>query len=82
MDLTLTPTERNTPLWQKLVKHYEARLATLRAKNDNSKPETETERLRGQIAECKEFLRLGQDAPVYEQPIPRIDAGPDPKRLM
>ncbi len=59
MDLKLTQGEHNDPLWLKLVAHYEKRLATLRAQNDNAPTEETTARLRGRIAEVKDFLKLG-----------------------
>jgi hypothetical protein len=74
--ITLTPADRATECWHKLQKHYEARLATLRAQNDAVRSEAETNKIRGQIAEVKEFLKHGQDKPVFEDPIPRIDALP------
>lgn len=48
----------HTPTWAKLRQHYEARLATLRRKNDSDLEPRETAHIRGQIAECKYFLAL------------------------
>lgn len=56
----LTPVEIQHPLWDKLVKHYTARLTMLRLENDADLSETQTANKRGRIAECKAFLALGK----------------------
>lgn len=58
--------ERRSPLWRKLVEHYEARLQVLREKNDNSMTNDESEKLRGRIVEVKVFLGLDSDGPEIE----------------
>ena len=72
--LILTDADRKTPLWHKLKTHYSERLNVLRAKNDNDKDEVQTAKQRGQILEVKELLKLDKDVPVFEAPVPRIDA--------
>ena len=74
--VVLTSVDRATELWRKLEKHYEAKLAMLRAKNDNQKGEAETAALRGQIREVKEFLAIGDEKRPFEDAVPRIDAAP------
>jgi hypothetical protein len=50
-----------SPVWQKLKKHYETRIDTLRKVNDRSDlSETDTAKLRGQIAEIKAMLSAGR----------------------
>lgn len=56
----LSEQDRQSAAWMKLKAHYEARLAKYRAMNDEQKPETDTARLRGKIAEVKAFLALGE----------------------
>lgn len=56
--------EINSPLWQRLKKHYEAKLASLRAANDDDGPELKTARRRGRIQEIKNILSAG----IPEQP--------------
>lgn len=59
----ITPTEKDSVLWRKLVKFFEDRLGILRAHNDNgTMNEVETAYLRGRIAECKDFIKLNKSA--------------------
>lgn len=51
--------EINSPLWQKLKKHYEAKLDSLRAANDSDSTELQTVRRRGRIQEIKNILSAG-----------------------
>lgn len=60
----LNQTERDSALWKKLQAHFEARLATLRARNDAELDPVKTARLRGRIAELKTTLLLAQDGPT------------------
>lgn len=50
--------EASSAVWMKIREHLEERLALLRAKNDDSKPVDETEKLRGRIREVKYLLSL------------------------
>lgn len=61
--LVLTSEDKHTALWQKLMAHWEDRLASLRMQNDGDKPETETARLRGQIVAVKACLALNSAPP-------------------
>lgn len=55
------------PLWAKLRTHYEAKLAQLRAQNDDpGKDPIKTAALRGRIAEVKALLALASPAPATE----------------
>lgn len=57
--MMITPSERDSALWRKLVDHYTQRRDKLRADNDNATlTNEETAYLRGRIAECKKFLGL------------------------
>lgn len=58
--------EWDSPVVKKLRIHLEERLQVLRAKNDASKSVEATEKLRGQIAECKRMLALDQPGPEIE----------------
>jgi hypothetical protein len=52
--------------WIKLSAHLEARLTTLRARNDGALTPDETVHLRGRIAQIKEILALAQAEPGDE----------------
>lgn len=65
-DPVLTKQDRDSAVWLKLVLHLNARLATLRVKNDADMTPEKTARLRGRIEEVKALLTLGSDKPVVE----------------
>lgn len=56
--MNLEPHEISSPLWEKLKAHYTDKLAELRERNDQMKPEIDTAKLRGEIRFVKEFLLL------------------------
>ncbi len=58
--MQLTQSERDTPLFRKLKKHYEQRLADHRLENDKRLNADDTARLRGMIAEDLYFLSLAE----------------------
>jgi len=62
----LTNHERQSTVWKKITEHLEARLASLRVKNDASRPAEETEKLRGRILEVKHLLGLDAESPETE----------------
>lgn len=62
--LTLTPTEKASPLWIRLKAHFDARLQDLRERNDQAMGEKERDKLIGQIFEVKKFLAMGQEPRV------------------
>lgn len=65
----VTPQERDTnPLWQRLAKHLQTRVATLRARNDANLDAVATAMLRGAIAECLALLAAAENAPPVEAP--------------
>ncbi len=55
---TLNDVERMSQLWQKIKRHYQERLETLRKKNDSQMPEAQRGVVLGQIQEVKELLSL------------------------
>jgi hypothetical protein len=61
---TLSPGERNSALWQKLLEHFRKKLEIARGKNDGPRDDTETATLRGQISTLKELIALDEDTPV------------------
>jgi hypothetical protein len=65
----LTHDERLSPLWRKLVKHMDGKLADLRASNDGEHDALATAKLRGRIAALKELLALDAE-PDPNQPGP------------
>jgi hypothetical protein len=56
--------DRQSTTWAKLKKHIEARIESLRVKNDGDLDPFKTARLRGEIAAFKNLLTLAQPAPV------------------
>lgn len=58
-----TKDDFNVGLWLKLKAQYEERLSMLRRANDEDIDEIRTTRLRGQIAEVKRLLALGEEKP-------------------
>lgn len=65
-DLKLNAHQRLDPIWAAIEAHLAARLAMLRAQNDNpAMSAEETQAQRGRIAEVKKLLRIG--APADEQ---------------
>ena len=58
------PGERASPLWLRLKANAEARLDSLRVRNDKDRGERETAVLRGAIGELKHFLSLDKDIPL------------------
>lgn len=68
----LDPSDLQSHAWHKLRLHMEARLATLRLKNDNQALDaTATAALRGEIKAYRNFLALANPSPEVvadEQP--------------
>jgi len=64
--MILTEAELSSPVWDKIRKHYEARIQTLRAENDKNLSPSETDVLRGRIREAKAVLDLGTPKPKVE----------------
>lgn len=60
----LNELDRQSATWLKIREHYDLRLASLRRLNDNSKSIEATEKLRGQIHECKLVLAMGDPSPA------------------
>ena len=63
---TLAKADRVSSTWIALKKHLEQRLEVLRAQNDGDLNPEKTAKTRGQIAEAKRILSLGQDLPHRE----------------
>ena len=59
--LTLTPMERQSPLWLELMAHFEKRLAHLRIQNEGPLDPIKTADMRGRIAEIKALMDLDID---------------------
>jgi hypothetical protein len=64
MSFELSRADKDSPLWRALEAHYRNRLQSLRAQNDATQTPEKTERLRGQIFECKALLGLAEDRPI------------------
>lgn len=62
----LTFSERQSGLWERLLKHMTQRLAELRTQNDAIKPEMQTAQLRGEIAALKRLIALDEPDPIIE----------------
>ena len=64
--LYLTPAHKTTSTWALIEKHLKERLDLLRKQNDSQPSEAATQKLRGQIAEVKALLTIGEDPPVMD----------------
>ena len=60
-ELILTDAEIHGPLWIRIEQHLVARLARLRARNDNALTLEETNYTRGEIRAVKNLLAAGAD---------------------
>lgn len=60
---SLTQSERDSPLWRKLMAYWESQLSLLRIQNDGQLPDMETAKLRGQIARLKATMSLDKELP-------------------
>ncbi len=58
--------DRQSATWRKLKKHFETRLAEMRARNDNDLDVLTTAKLRGEVRVYKELLALGDQDPALE----------------
>lgn len=58
LKLELTPGDRASALWGKLMEYQRKKLDQLRVRNDKAMPEDQRNKLLGQIAETKAFLAL------------------------
>jgi hypothetical protein len=61
--MKLTPLERESAAWKRMEGEIKERLQVFRERNDGNLSAQETDRIRGQIALCKEILAWGQDDP-------------------
>ncbi len=59
----LTRDDKNSPLWRKLVSHWESRIEALQRQNEGDQPESSTAKLRGRVAEIRANLTLSQELP-------------------
>lgn len=64
--MLLTESDIQTLVWKKLEQYLNARLETLRARNDGNLTSDETAKLRGRIAEVKATLDLAKPSPVQQ----------------
>lgn len=62
-EFELTPVDRNSETWGKLLKYMERRLEKLRERNDARLDGTETAELRGAIRELKLLISFNTDIP-------------------
>ena len=64
--MMLTPQERDTHVFRKLMKHFNERLNALRASNDGPLDPHKTAEIRGRIAEVKGLIGLDKDIPIIQ----------------
>lgn len=57
-DFFLTPADKQSALWKKLLKHFQEQLDTERKANDGSLDEKATAKVRGRISKLKELIAL------------------------
>ena len=62
----LTPSDRQSAAWVKLLRFFNEQLEVTRAKNDGDHDATTTAALRGQIAVYKRLIDLDKDLPAVE----------------
>jgi hypothetical protein len=64
----LTPQDRDSASWKKVLAHLNIRLSALRALNDKDHAEAKTAEIRGRIKECKALMALdADDLPVQDE---------------
>jgi hypothetical protein len=64
----LTTEEKEARAWRKVAAHMAERLEHARAMNDGDRPEQETAKLRGRIAELKYLIGLSTKLPAVDEP--------------
>jgi hypothetical protein len=64
--LVLTVEERRSPLWVKLVRHWEAKQEAHRDMLERDLSELQTARVRGRLAEIKNNLGLNRDPKQFD----------------
>ena len=57
--MTITDAELNSPLWLKLLAHWNDELSALRSSNDGDLDELKTAALRGRIKQIKRDIEIG-----------------------
>lgn len=62
----LTPSERQSALWGKLLAHFEDKLRDARGRNDGDHGVKATNNIRGQIGTLKALIDLDKEPPVLE----------------
>ena len=62
----LTRGERDSAVWQKLLKKMQQMLASAREQNDRLQHDNMTNELRGQIGILKALIALNEDRPPYD----------------
>jgi len=62
-ELILTPGEKLSPVWQKVLRILEAKLEAARGALEASHTLDETNVLRGQIKTLRSLLRMNEDTP-------------------
>jgi hypothetical protein len=65
--MTLTDTEKASPLWIKIKEHIEERIEKHRSSNDKTQPADATEKLRGKIAELNYLRNLDKERPQINE---------------
>lgn len=64
-----TEIDKFSSTWQKVEAHLAVRLESARTKLEKSMPESETQKLRGEIAQIRSLMRLADEPPpVLESP--------------
>lgn len=58
---TLTTEEKLSPLWKKLMAHWEDRLSHIHVQLEGDGPDSTTYKLRGKAAEIRTNLALNKD---------------------
>lgn len=64
--ITITATDRNSALWDKLQAYWAQELTKLRAQNDADATLEATAKLRGRIQQIKLFISLNDEMPKVD----------------
>ena len=66
----LTTAEANSSLWKKLYEHFQQELEYVHIELEKNQPELETAMRRGEIRAIRKILRLNDELPEIESPLP------------
>jgi hypothetical protein len=66
----LSLAERHSALWAKIYEHFEEELDNVRLELEKNQTEHQTAERRGEIRAIRKMLRLNDERPIIESPLP------------